>query len=109
MIFARNTPASDSIIIIIINFIFQYSNLQRKDIATVQRWVEQLLAEIRPNAVSIVDGFDFHDDILCSALGAYDGNVYERLFEEANKSTINAEPVNQSFHKYLKPFFKARL
>lgn len=49
------------------------------------------------------------DKILCSALGAFDGNVYERLFEEAQKSPLNQEPVNKSFHMYLKPFLKANL
>jgi len=67
------------------------------------------LKEIRPNAVSIVDGFDIHDEFLNSALGAYDGNVYERMFIEAQKSPLNKEPVNKSFHLYLKPFLKSNL
>lgn len=70
---------------------------------------EELLAEIRPNAVGIVDGFDIRDEILASALGAYDGNVYQRLFDEAMKSPLNQESVNQSFQKYLKPFLKNNL
>lgn len=53
-----------------------------------------------------MDSFDICDEILNSALGAYDGNVYERLFEEANRSPLNALPVNKSFHQYLKPFLK---
>ncbi|CAG9796949.1 unnamed protein product [Diatraea saccharalis] len=40
---------------------------------------------------------------LKSTLGSYDGRVYERLMEEALKSPLNQEPVNESFHKYLKP------
>lgn len=64
---------------------------------------------IRPNAIGIVDGFDIRDEILGSTLGAYDGNVYERLFEEASKSPLNAEPVNISFQLHLKPFLKANL
>lgn len=67
------------------------------------------MTNIRPNAVSIVDGFDIPDKILCSALGSYDGNVYERLFAEAQKSPLNQEPVNKSFHLYLKPFMKSNL
>jgi len=68
-----------------------------------------MLAAIRPNAVGIVDGFNIRDEILASALGAYDGNVYQRLFDEAMKSPLNQESVNQSFHKYLKPFLKSNL
>lgn len=71
--------------------------------------LEHCLECIRPNAVGLVDSFDIHDDILGSALGVYDGNVYERLLKEANKSPLNKEPVNESFHKYLKPFLKSNL
>lgn len=87
----------------------QYSHLKISDIDAVNERLAELLAAIRPNAVGIVDSFDFHDDILDSALGAYDGRVYERIFEAANKSPLNAEPVNESFHKYLKPFLKGQM
>lgn len=75
----------------------------------MQQRLELCMTKIRPNAVSIVDGFDIPDKILCSALGAYDGNVYERIFAEAQKSPLNQEPVNKSFHLYLKPFMKSNL
>lgn len=87
----------------------QFTNIVGKDIDQLQQWLEQLLAEIRPNAVGLVDSFDIRDEILASTLGAYDGNVYERLFEEASKSPLNAEPVNKSFELYLKPFLKSSL
>lgn len=64
---------------------------------------------IRPNAVGLVDGFDIRDEILSSTLGVYDGNVYERLFEDAKKSPLNKHSVNDSFHKYLKPYLKSNL
>lgn len=80
-----------------------------KDIEVLQAWLEEILAAIRPNAIGIVDGFDINDAVLSSALGSYDGNVYERLYEEAQKSPLNAEPVNKSFQQYLKPFLKASL
>lgn len=90
-------------------FFFQYAGLRSSDVPSIQEWMETLLHKIRPNAVGIVDGFDISDAVLRSALGAYDGNVYERLFAEANKSPLNAEPVDESFHKYLKPFLKSNL
>lgn len=64
---------------------------------------------VRPNAVGLVDSFDIRDEILGSTLGSWDGNVYERLFEEAAKSPLNKEPVNKSFQLYLKPLLKANL
>uniref|UniRef100_H2Z2W8 Acyl-coenzyme A oxidase n=1 Tax=Ciona savignyi TaxID=51511 RepID=H2Z2W8_CIOSA len=53
----------------------------------------ELLSCIRPNAVGLVDAFDFSDDLLQSCLGAYDGNVYERLFAWAKKSPLNKTEV----------------
>lgn len=62
-----------------------------------------------PNAIGIVDGFDHPDAVLVSTLGAYDGNVYERLLEAAKKSPLNQEDVNKSFHMHLKPFMNSNL
>lgn len=61
------------------------------------------------NAVGIVDGFDIPDLALGSVLGAYDGNVYERLLAAAKSSSLNQEDVNKSFELYLKPFMKSNL
>ncbi|KAJ8736597.1 hypothetical protein PYW08_007253 [Mythimna loreyi] len=86
-----------------------YTSISEGDVRQLHNTYEELLGKIRPNAVGLVDGFDFSDQILNSTLGAYDGRVYERLMEEALKSPLNAEPVNQSFHKYLKPFMQGKL
>uniref|UniRef100_A0A3B4ADM2 Acyl-coenzyme A oxidase n=1 Tax=Periophthalmus magnuspinnatus TaxID=409849 RepID=A0A3B4ADM2_9GOBI len=64
--------------------------------------IKELLCLIRPNAVALVDAFDFPDKVLSSVLGRYDGNVYENLFEWARRSPLNATEVHESFHKYLK-------
>lgn len=53
----------------------------------------ELLTLIRPNAVALVDAFDFKDMTLGSVLGRYDGNVYENLFEWAKKSPLNKTEV----------------
>jgi acyl-CoA oxidase len=37
----------------------------------------------------LVDAFDFPDHVLSSAIGRYDGNVYEALFDAAQRSTLN--------------------
>ncbi|XP_068448392.1 peroxisomal acyl-coenzyme A oxidase 1 isoform X2 [Clinocottus analis] len=65
--------------------------------------IKELLSQLRPNAVALVDAFDFHDKKLNSVLGRYDGNVYENLFEWARRSPLNSTEVHESFHKYLKP------
>ncbi|XP_033727732.1 peroxisomal acyl-coenzyme A oxidase 1-like [Pecten maximus] len=62
-----------------------------------------LLSKIRPNAVAMVDAFDFPDLQLGSCLGRYDGNVYQALYDYAKASPFNKKDVLDSYHKYLKP------
>ncbi|XP_005993285.1 peroxisomal acyl-coenzyme A oxidase 1 isoform X2 [Latimeria chalumnae] len=77
--------------------------LTEPQIFQVNQRVKELLSIIRPNAVALVDAFDFTDTLLASVLGRYDGNVYENMFEWAKKSPLNKTEVHESFHKYLKP------
>ncbi|XP_074871003.1 peroxisomal acyl-coenzyme A oxidase 1 isoform X3 [Carettochelys insculpta] len=72
-------------------------------VTQVYQRVKELLVAIRPNAVALVDAFDFHDNHLGSVLGRYDGNIYENMFEWAKKSPLNKTEVHESFHKHLKP------
>lgn len=60
-----------------------------------------LLAVIRKDAVPLVDAFDFTDKTLNSALGSYDGQVYQRLYEWAQKSPTNQ--MSPAYERYLKP------
>ncbi|XP_069608161.1 peroxisomal acyl-coenzyme A oxidase 1 isoform X2 [Ranitomeya imitator] len=69
----------------------------------IQQRIKDLLVVIRPNAVALVDAFDYTDTQLGGVLGRYDGNVYENMFEWAKKSPLNKTQVHASFHKYLKP------
>ncbi|CAL4062320.1 unnamed protein product, partial [Meganyctiphanes norvegica] len=68
-----------------------------------------LLETLRKDAVNLVDSFDVHDKILDSTLGAWDGDVYNRLYNEALKSPLNQKDVTDAYHKYLKPLMKANL
>ncbi|CAK4009248.1 acyl- oxidase [Lecanosticta acicola] len=54
--------------------------------------VMQLMEEIRPHAIKLVDSWDFPDWQLNSSLGRYDGKVYEDMFYRA--SELN--PLNQA-------------
>ncbi|XP_078585053.1 peroxisomal acyl-coenzyme A oxidase 1-like [Branchiostoma floridae x Branchiostoma japonicum] len=77
------------------------------DIHQARRHINALMAKLRPDAVALVDAFDFPDGILNSILGRYDGNVYQHLLEWAKASPLNKTDVHQSYHKYLKPFLEA--
>lgn len=58
-----------------------------------------LLAELRPNAVALVDAFDYPDRLLNSALGRYDGQVYDALYEYAKSSSLNMYQVRVILEK----------
>ena len=57
--------------------------------------VYDALAKIRPNAVAIVDSFDFHERELQSVLGRRDGHVYENLLKWAQMSPLNKHDVRK--------------
>jgi acyl-CoA oxidase len=44
-----------------------------------------LMSELRPHAVKLVDAWSIPDFLLNSALGRYDGKVYEELFDMAHR------------------------
>lgn len=80
------------------------------------------LDTIRPNAIGLVDAFDFRDRELRSALGRYDGNVYANLLDWAQRYELNDTEVleyrkfvfmihfvlkvSPTFHKYLGPLMR---
>lgn len=66
--------------------------------------LSELLNKIRVNAVLLTDAFDWSDNVLCSALGAYDGQAYERLLEFAKNSEFNKTEVHEGWEKYQKPY-----
>ncbi|CAD5234691.1 unnamed protein product [Bursaphelenchus xylophilus] len=68
--------------------------------------IETLLERLRPEAVAIVDSFDFSDRELHSVLGRRDGNVYENLLKWAQQSQLNRADVLDAYHKYLGPMMK---
>ncbi|RVX67839.1 hypothetical protein B0A52_07767 [Exophiala mesophila] len=47
--------------------------------------IQEVLAQVRPDAVRLVDAWSIPDFLLESALGSYDGDVYNRLFQKAHK------------------------
>ncbi|XP_014644766.1 PREDICTED: peroxisomal acyl-coenzyme A oxidase 1 isoform X3 [Ceratotherium simum simum] len=81
----------------------QGSIMTESQITQVNQRIKELLTAIRPEAVALVDAFDFQDVTLGSVLGRYDGNVYENLFEWAKKSPLNKTEVHESYYKHLKP------
>uniref|UniRef100_A0A6A7GC50 Peroxisomal acyl-coenzyme A oxidase 1 isoform X1 n=1 Tax=Hirondellea gigas TaxID=1518452 RepID=A0A6A7GC50_9CRUS len=63
-----------------------------------------LLTQLRNDAVPLVDAFDFPDRVLSSAIGRYDGNIYEALFESAKKSELNQMDPFLGYEDVLRPY-----
>lgn len=63
-----------------------------QDLDALPGRIQDLMAEIRPHAVSLVDGWGIPDFLLDSALGRYDGRVYEDLWNRAHR----LNPLNES-------------
>ncbi|AEC09145.1 acyl-CoA oxidase 5 [Arabidopsis thaliana] len=70
--------------------------------------LRSLYSQVRPNAVALVDAFDYTDQYLGSVLGRYDGNVYPKLFEEALKDPLNDSVVPDGYREYIRPLIKQR-
>ncbi len=75
----------------------------------IRNGARKCLSLIRPNAIALVDSWDFTDKYLNSALGRYDGNVYEALYESAKKSSRNRYDVAPGIKENLLPRFKSNL
>ena len=62
-----------------------------EDLDALPARIQELMAEIRPHAVKFVDSWKIPDFLLDSALGRYDGKVYEDLFNRAHR----LNPLNE--------------
>jgi acyl-CoA oxidase len=60
-------------------------------IASLSDTILDLMTLLRPHAVKLVDAWSIPDFLLNSALGRYDGKVYEELFDMAHRRN----PLNQ--------------
>jgi len=65
---------------------------------TLPEQILKLMQSIRPHAVRLVDAFALPDFLLDSALGRYDGTVYEDLFNRAHRlNPLNRVTFNPDY------------
>ncbi|EIE85424.1 hypothetical protein G6F46_009406 [Rhizopus delemar] len=72
----------------------------------LKQQVIELLDKVRPEAVSLVDAFALPDYFLHSALGRYDGRVYESMTEMAEREPLNHTLVVDGYKECIQPFVK---
>eukprot|EP00088_Acartia_fossae_P051105 TRINITY_DN57385_c0_g1_i1.p1 TRINITY_DN57385_c0_g1~~TRINITY_DN57385_c0_g1_i1.p1 ORF type:complete len:242 (-),score=14.74 TRINITY_DN57385_c0_g1_i1:58-717(-) len=78
--------------------------IPQKTITMAKSSMVTVMQRLRPNAVALVDAFDFPDRVLGSAIGNYDGNIYERLFEAAQRSSLNQIDPFDGYEEVLQPY-----
>ncbi|XP_071144524.1 peroxisomal acyl-coenzyme A oxidase 1-like isoform X4 [Mytilus edulis] len=74
-----------------------------EQVGYLQRKMLALFEDIRPNAVALVDAFDYPDMVLGSCLGRYDGQVYQALYDYAKSAPMNQTEIHSTYYKHLKP------
>jgi acyl-CoA oxidase len=73
------------------------------DIDSLREVFRNTLKECRKDALAIVDGFGYRDDELCSVLGSYDGDVYNKLMGIVRKNPLNKSNTLPGYFEYIKP------
>ncbi|ODH38741.1 hypothetical protein ACO22_02214 [Paracoccidioides brasiliensis] len=72
--------------------------VSNEDLDAVTTRVFDLMQRVRPHAVRLVDSWAIPDFLLNSALGRYDGKVYEELFELAHRQNpLNEVTANSDY------------
>ncbi|KAI2792798.1 hypothetical protein POX_b02841 [Penicillium oxalicum] len=64
---------------------FRCGAISQSDLNAIPSRIEELMGRIRPHAVNLVDSWKIPDYLLDSALGRWDGRVYEDLFHRAHR------------------------
>jgi acyl-CoA oxidase len=72
--------------------------------AMLKMQVITLLEQVRPQAIGLVDAFALPDYYLHSALGRYDGRVYESMTKMAEAEPLNHTLVVDGYEENIKPF-----
>ncbi|KAI6661329.1 Peroxisomal acyl-coenzyme A oxidase 1 [Oopsacas minuta] len=81
------------------------------DLVELREVLVSLFAEIRTEAVSLVDAFNYPDFVLRSVLGRKDGDVYRAMWDWVQDNPRNKHPdgVHPVYHKYVKQLLASKL
>ena len=74
---------------------FEDGYITSRQLMDIRLLIDRLLTELLPDAVTLTDAWDFSDGSLQSALGCYDGNVYERMMRWVKQLPINRQAATQ--------------
>lgn len=68
--------------------------------------VKALCIEVLPNAIGLTDAFGFSDWSLDSALGVFDGRVYEALWQRVQMEPMNKDEVTPAYAPHIRPLLQ---
>jgi acyl-CoA oxidase len=90
--------------------------LSSRQLNTIRSLVNELLDQLLPDVIALTDAWDFTDASLCSALGMYDGNVYENIMNWVKQLPINQRAWKENkgvyqpgWRKWVEPVLQAKL
>ena len=92
---------------------FEDGYIAHRQLADIRLHIDQLLTQLLPDAVTLTDAWDFPDASLQSALGCYDGNVYERMMQWVKQLPINRQAATQGdvdrlgYEQSIRPVLRA--
>ncbi|KAK0445628.1 peroxisomal oxidase [Desarmillaria tabescens] len=69
---------------------------------TLRKAISRTCQELLPNAIGLTDAFGFSDWELDSALGVYDGKVYEALWARVQTEPLNRTEVPEAYEESIK-------
>eukprot|EP01068_Selenidium_serpulae_P015504 Selendium_serpulae@DN6219_c0_g1_i10.p1 len=75
------------------------SSLETSDALVTE--IKKILSAMRPEAIALTDAWAFPDYLLNSALGKWDGNVYEALYNSCLDDPNNKTDVHPGYYRHL--------
>ena len=90
-----------------------YVNIEQ--LSLIRRGVDTLLCNLLPDIIALGDAWDFTDASLGSAIGMYDGNIYERIMNWTRQLPLNVRARSEGGMHYngyctvIKPMLESRL
>ncbi|KAJ3568100.1 hypothetical protein NP233_g5937 [Leucocoprinus birnbaumii] len=73
---------------------------------TLRIAIKNINVELLPEAIGLTDAFGFTDWELDSALGVYDGKVYEQLWKRAQDEPLNRTEIPVAYEQSIKPILE---
>ncbi|KAG7441254.1 peroxisomal oxidase [Guyanagaster necrorhizus] len=70
---------------------------------SLRKAISKICRELLPNAIGLTDAFGISDWELDSALGVYDGRVYEALWARVQTEPLNQTEVPEAYEESIKP------